>query len=123
MRSFHRLSLLPAIFAGVSLTTSLLAQNGNFLKDLAAWRTQHRADLLKPDGWLSLAGLEWLQSGDNSVGSAPDNKIHLVSGPAHLAVLHLEGETVTLNPPPGGFPPDFLVAGTPAKPQTLLAEA
>src|SRR2546427_9261025 len=24
-------------------------------------------------------------------------------------------ETVTLNPPPDGFPPDFLVAGSPAK--------
>jgi len=69
-------------------------------------------------------GLEWLQPGDNSLGSAADNKIHLAAGsPAHLAVLHLEGETVTLNPPPDGFPPDFLVAGSPAKPQPLRAEA
>src|SRR5229473_1518486 len=42
---------------------------------------------------------------------------------AHLAILHLEGETVTLNPPLGGFPPDFLVAGAPAKSQPLRAEA
>ena len=122
MRSFHRLSLLPAIFAGVLLTTSLLAQNGNFLKDLAAWRTQHTADLLKPDGWLSLVGLEWLQAGDNSVGSAPDNTIRLAKGPAHLAVIHLEGDAVTLDPPAGGFPQDFLVAGAPAKWQSLRAE-
>src|SRR5262249_5424310 len=79
---------------------------------------------LKPDGWLSLTGLEWLQSGDNSLGSASDNKIHLAAGsPAHLAILHLEAETVTLNPPPGGFPSDFRVAGAPAKSQTLHAEA
>src|ERR1700694_4387821 len=87
------------------------------------WRAEHKADLLKPDGWLSLAGLEWLQPGDNSVGSAAGDKIHLAAGPAHLAVLHLEGETVTLNPPAGGFPPDFLVAGAPAKSQSLRAEA
>src|SRR5438445_1568842 len=108
------LALLPA--SGVSQETS-------WQKETASWREQHKADLLKPDGWLSLVGLEWLQPGDNSAGSAPDNKIHLPTGPAHLAILHLEGETVTLNPPAGGFPADFLVAGAPAKSQTLRAEA
>ena len=98
-------------------------ESSSWQKENAVWREQHKADLLKPDGWLSLVGLEWLQPGDNSVGSAPANKIHLASGPAHLAVLRLESETVTLNPPTGGFPPDFLVAGAPAKPQTLQAEA
>jgi uncharacterized protein len=91
---------------------------------LALWRAHHVADLLKPDGWLSLTGLEWLQPGDNSLGSAADNKIHIAAGsPAHLAILHLEGETVTLNPPSGGFPPGFLVAGTLASAQPLRAEA
>jgi uncharacterized protein len=103
---------------------SILGQDPSWQKDLATWRSQYVADLLKPDGWLSLTGLEWLQPGDNSLGSAADNKIHLAAGsPAHLAILHLEGETVTLNPPPGGFPPDLLVAGSPAKPQPLRAEA
>ncbi len=107
----------------VLLPAPAASQETSWKKDTAAWRAEHKAELLKPDGWLSLAGLEWLQPGDNPVGSASDNKIHLASGPAHLAVLHLEGETVTLNPPAGGFPPDLLVAGTPAKPQTLRAEA
>jgi uncharacterized protein (DUF1684 family) len=103
---------------------SILGQDPSWQKDLATWRTQYVADLLKPDGWLSLTGLEWLQPGDNSLGSATDNKIHLAAGsPAHLAILHLEGETVTLNSPPGGFPPDFLVAGSHAKQQSLRAEA
>jgi uncharacterized protein len=108
------LALLPA---------SAALQEASWQKDAAAWREEHKADILKPDGWLSLVGLEWLQPGDNSVGSAADNKIHLASGPAHIAILHLEGETVTLNPPAGGFPSDLLVAGSPAKPQTLRAEA
>ena len=99
------------------------AQENPWEKENADWREAHKADLLKPDGWLSLAGLEWLQPGDNSVGSAPDSKIHLATGPARLAVLHLEGETVMLNPPAGGFPPGLLVAGTPAKSQTLQAVA
>jgi uncharacterized protein (DUF1684 family) len=99
------------------------SQETSWQKDNAAWREQHKADLLKPDGWLALVALEWLQPGDNTVGSADGNKIHLASGPAHLAILHLEGEAVTLNPPAGGFPHDFLVAGAPAKPQSLRAEA
>jgi uncharacterized protein (DUF1684 family) len=108
------LALLPAPAA---------SQETSWQKDLAAWRAHYVADLLKSDGWLSLAGLEWLQPGDNSVGSAAGNKIHLSTGPAQLAILHLEGETVSLNPPAGGFPPDFLVAGAPAKSQSLRAEA
>src|SRR6266481_2288372 len=108
---------------GVILSLTSFAQGGAWQEDNAAWRASHTADLLKPDGWLSLAGLEWLQPGENAVGSAPDNKIILASAPAHLAILHLEGETVTLNPPAGGFPQDLLVAGAPAKPQVLRAEA
>ena len=123
MRWPPRLSqCLTGILAGLLLAASFFAQNGDFQKDLAAWRTQHTADLLKPDGWLSLVGLEWLEPGDNSVGAGSDNKIRLAKGPAHLAVLRLEGETVTLNPPSGGFPQGFLVAGAPAKPQSLRAE-
>ena len=122
MRSRHRLPHLTAILAGLLLAASLFAQDGSFEQETAAWRTQHTADVLKPDGWLSLVGLEWLQPGDNSVGSALENKIHLSKGPAHLAIIHLDGDNVTLNPPLGGFPQDLLVSGAPAKPQSLRAE-
>jgi uncharacterized protein (DUF1684 family) len=119
---FSRAVLLT--FACALLSFSAFAQDSSWKKDLAAWREQYVANLLKPDGWLSLSGLEWLQPGDNSIGSAADNKIRLAGdSPAHLAILHLEGEIVTLNPPPGGFPQDFLVSGAPAKPQPLRAEA
>ena len=120
LRGFSR--RLTAILVGFLVSVSLLAQDGAFQKNLATWRTEHTADLLKPDGWLSLIGLEWLQPGDNTVGAAADNKIRLPKGPAHVALLHLEGETVTLNPPSEGFPQSFLVAGAPAKPQLLRAE-
>jgi uncharacterized protein len=116
------LSFIALLFA--LLPPPATSQETSWEKDLAAWRAKYLENLLKPDGWLSLTGLEWLQPGDNSLGSAADNKIHLAAGsPAHLAILHLEGEIVTLNPPPGGFSPDFLVAGAPAKGQPLRAEA
>ncbi|MCB0116206.1 MAG: DUF1684 domain-containing protein [Caldilineaceae bacterium] len=42
---------------------------------LEEWRTQRIAELRRPDGWLSLAGLFWLSAGRSSFGSAPDNDI------------------------------------------------
>jgi uncharacterized protein len=92
----------------------------NWKKDLLAWRGEHAADLQKPDGWLALAGLVWLESGDNSVGSAADSKVKLpATGPAHVGVLHLEGTTVSLRPPAGGFPEGLLIDGKPAEAQDL----
>jgi len=124
MRSQARLGKSVLSFAACAIfSLASLAQDAPWQKDNAAWREQHKADLLKPDGWLSLAGLEWLQPGDNSVGSAANNKIRVAGGPAHLAVLHLESESVMLNPPAEGFPSEFLVAGAAAKSQSLRAEA
>jgi uncharacterized protein (DUF1684 family) len=106
------------------LGLSALAQDTSWQRDLLTWREQHVADLKKPDGWLSLAGLEWLQPGDNSFGSATHNKIHVPAGnPAHLGILHLEGTVVTLNAPSGGFPGDLLLDGKPARAQELHTDA
>jgi uncharacterized protein (DUF1684 family) len=118
-RELHSFWILCALLA-----TPAFAQEGNWEHDLAAWRTQHVNDLLKPAGWLSLTGLEWLQPGDNSFGTAADNKIRLKgNSAAHFGILHLEANSVRLLPPPGGFPPDLRVADAPAKEQLLLVEA
>src|SRR5258708_12980546 len=98
------------------LPAPAISQETSWQKDTAAWRAEHKADLYKPDGWLSLVGLEWLQPGDNSVGSAAGNKIHLAGGPPHLAILHLAGETVPLNPPPQPFPSSSLLPRPSPKP-------
>ncbi len=113
--------LLAALLVGALVSPTAPAQDAKWSSDLAAWRAQHVSDLQKPAGWLSLTGLEWLAEGDNPFGSAADNKIHLSAGsPAHLGVLHLENGNVQLLPPAGGeFPPEFQVAGAPAKRQLL----
>jgi uncharacterized protein len=122
------LRLAPAIalflFALAVAVVPIRAQEDSWPQDLAAWRTQHAADLQKPDGWLALTGLEWLVPGDNTFGSAADNKIHLpASGPAHTGVLHLESTTVTLVPPTGGFAQGLLIDGKPAQSQELRTGA
>ena len=108
------------VFAVVAGGSASAQQSATFEKDLSAWRAQHAADLQKPDGWLALAGLVWLEPGDNSMGSAADNKVRLpASGPAHVGVLHLEGTTVSLRAPSGGFPAGLLVDGKAAAAQDL----
>jgi hypothetical protein len=105
------------------LGSTVEAHDGGWLEEITSWRAEHAVELQKPDGWLALAGLEWLEPGDNSFGAAKDNKIHLPSGgPAHMGVLHLDGETVTLNPPAGGFPAGFQIDGKPVQAQPLHAD-
>jgi uncharacterized protein (DUF1684 family) len=115
------LAIAPlAIAYGQPEMAAPFAEDGGWQKEVAEWRATHAAELQKPDGWLALAGLEWLEPGDNSFGSAKDNKIHLpASGPSHMGVLHLDGATVTLNPPVGGFPAGFLIDGKLVQAQTL----
>ena len=120
---FSGLQLVAActiVFSFLAACAASAQQNAAWEKDLAAWRVQHAAELQKPDGWLALAGLVWLEPGDNSMGSGGDNKVRLpASGPAHVGVLHLEGTTVSLRPPAGGFPAGLLVDGKPAEAQDL----
>ena len=119
-RHFGALRAALTLVPVAVLAPYLRAQETPWQKETDAWRIQHSAELRKPDGWLSLTALEWLDPGDTSVGSAPDNKIHLPpGGPDHVGVLHLEGASVTLNPPPGGFPGDLLIDGQPAHAQQL----
>jgi hypothetical protein len=92
-------------------------------RDLLAWRDKRATRLQAPEGWLSLIGLEWLKDGDNSVGSAPDNKIQIAKAPAHLGVVRLEkGGMMRLLAPSGGFAKDLLLDGHPAQEQPLLAD-
>ncbi len=58
-------------------------------ESLEVWRTDRVARLTAPDGWLSLIGLQWLQPGANSVGSAEDVSIRLGAGPAYLGTVEL----------------------------------
>ena len=112
-----------AITVFTCLPLSPAAQESFSQHEELAWRTQHATDLQKPDGWLSLVGLEWLEPGETSIGSAQDNKIHLPStAPAHIGILKLENNAVTLLPPKEGFPSGLQIDGAPAKQLSLRAD-
>ena len=59
----------------------------NYSLEIEHWRAQRVARLTAPDGWLSLVGLHWLESGANTLGSAADNAIVLARAPAHLGSI------------------------------------
>ncbi len=71
-----------------------------YRQQIETWRHDRVARLTAPDGWLSLIGLDWLQSGKNSLGTDKGNDIVLTTGPAHLGTitLHDGKATINLNP-------------------------
>jgi uncharacterized protein len=72
-----------------------------FEQEIAAWRAERVAKLTKPDGWLTLIGLHFLQTGPNRVGTAKNNDVVLSHGPAHLGVVTVAaGGKVSLDAAP-----------------------
>jgi hypothetical protein len=74
-----------------------------YTREIAAWRAVREAELRKPDGWLTLVGLFWLEEGENHFGSDPRNRVVLPAGkaPPVAGTLVRHGEAVTLHGNPG----------------------
>jgi uncharacterized protein len=72
-------------------------------REVAAWRAEREAGLKSPNGWLTLAGLFWLDEGDNSFGSDPAGRVVLPAGkaPAVAGTLVRHGRDVELRARPG----------------------
>ncbi|HEX4953883.1 MAG TPA: DUF1684 domain-containing protein [Thermoanaerobaculia bacterium] len=70
--------------------------------EVESWRTERELALRKPDGWLTLAGLYWLEEGESSFGSDPGNQVVFpANAPPRLGVFTRAGETVTVRAEPG----------------------
>src|SRR5215472_10056512 len=123
-RTFHWTAAFLLLSFTLLHAADAPAPNTTWKSDLLAWRAQHAADLQKPTGWLTLIGLEWLKPGDNSFGSAKANAIVVkASVPANLAIVNLNGRTLQLVPPKGGYAKGFSVDGkVPADPQPLTSD-
>ena len=70
------------------------AQDDAYRQGIEDWRARRHASLSRPDGWLTLVGLDWLTEGENRVGSAEDNDIVLAGGAEHWGSVFLDGETL-----------------------------
>ncbi len=106
-------------------TASAANDAAGWLQDLSTWRAQREHELAAPDGWLTLAGMEWLNPGVNSFGTAADNRIRVhAQAPGHIGLLTVSGnppngQIVQLLAPSGGFPPGLQIDGSPAREGTL----
>ena len=116
------LAIVALAFIGTIGVSSDTTTSAAWQADLLEWRSQRAAQLQAPEGWLSLIGLEWLKEGDNSVGSAADNRMRIAKAPAHLAVVRLENGNLRLLSPQGGFPKDLIVDDHSPEEQTLYAD-
>jgi len=70
---------------------------------LVKFRAEHEASLKTDTGWLTVAGLHFLNQGENSVGRGPTNDIvlDLPGVPDQGAIIVLKGEQPYIKAPPG----------------------
>ena len=87
-----------------------------------AWHADRVTRLGAADGWLSLIGRDWLQPGENTLGSAPGSTVLLPAGvaPAKAGLFILEQGAVRFRPLPGS---GLLLNGKPATEAVLRSDA
>src|SRR5260370_21623557 len=71
----HRLKALLLILA-ILVASAVYAQDAGWQQEITAWRAPHAVELQKPDGWLALAGLEWLEAGATHLGPPQRKQNH-----------------------------------------------
>lgn len=89
--------------ACVSEADSESRTDATYEEQIRSWHREREARLKQPDGWLSLAGLYWLEDGANAFGSDPaGDLVFPADGAQHkMGTLVLDGGRVTLQPAAG----------------------
>jgi uncharacterized protein (DUF1684 family) len=115
------MKLVPALASIFILSGSASAQDA-YRTSVDAWHAERIARLAAEDGWLSLIGRDWLQPGENTLGSAPGSTVLLPewAAPAKAGLFILEGTTVRFKPLTGS---GLLLNGRPASEALLKSDA
>jgi uncharacterized protein (DUF1684 family) len=95
--------LLIILFSGSSCkrSTPLIEDEEAYRESIRQWQEQRLERLKGKTGWLNLAGLHWLEEGENSFGSAADNDIVFPEkAAAYCGTLTLEAGKVSLKAHP-----------------------
>lgn len=96
------------------------AAAADVVADVEAWRGERVERLTRPEGWLSLVGLHWVEPGSQRIGRDAGNDLVLAVGPAHLGVLTLDGARVHLALADGV---DASIEGTEARAADLVVDS
>lgn len=87
---------LTSMLAAVVVILSVRL-GADYAQDLAKWRQDRETDLKSDTGWLTVAGLFFLNQGPNTFGSGPLNDIVLPgTAPAEAGTFELTGRTILL---------------------------
>ena len=101
MKVVSRLALSAGLALLAAAPQSFAADStGAFEKEIAEWRQARHDRLASPDGWLTLVGLEWLEPGENAVGSDPSNDAVIPGGPGRWGTVVLKGDALLFQPEP-----------------------
>jgi len=103
-----------------ALALSAANPSADYRQQIEQWRAQHQKELTADDGWLTVAGLDWLKEGENRIGADPASEVPLPdhSLPGRVATISFHAGQAALHPM-SGVP--LLLNGKPAK-QTALHE-
>jgi hypothetical protein len=87
----------------LALAAPIARADDTYRAGILKWREQRQARLTADDGWLTVAGLFWLEEGDNALGSGPESRVALPAGaaPARTGTIALKGRELTLRLEPG----------------------
>ncbi|HEV8238451.1 MAG TPA: DUF1684 domain-containing protein [Thermoanaerobaculia bacterium] len=121
-RSDEAATPTPAPVATTAAAQQEQPMNAQQQAALDEWRKGRIERLTSPDGWLTLVGLEWLDEGDNTLGSAAEADVHFpAKAPANLGTISRHGEELTLTPAAGS--PLTIDKQPVTKPTKLLSDA
>lgn len=72
-----RIALGAALLFGCNSSQPRQRANPQYLSEIQSWQQQRLESLKSPTGWLNLAGLFWLEEGENTAGANSTNAIIL----------------------------------------------
>ena len=93
----HR-HLVQGVAVGLAGAFMMTAGAGaqDYAAGIEAWRVDREARLAADDGWLTVAGLFFLNEGTQTFGSSPLNDILLRTGPEQAGTFTLRNNVVTV---------------------------
>jgi len=77
---YKRIQVLTAlsilvILGGCNAADPVITDEVTYVETIHEWQHQRIERLKSKNGWLNLAGLFWIDEGENSFGSDPENDI------------------------------------------------
>jgi len=96
--SLLKLSVLLMLACACNRPAPLIQDTTSYIESVKQWQDDRLEGLKAKDGWLNLAGIYWLQEGEQSFGSDPSNDIIFPEkAPSFIGTLTLKDERVQIN--------------------------